>query len=99
MDNLTHTLTALMMSRCGLDKFVPRGGPVLLMLAANVPDIDVFPSLLDPVKYLFMHRGYTHSLAFSPLVALLPLLVVCLFSKTRPTWQGWLVSWAGVLSH
>jgi inner membrane protein len=99
MDNLTHTLTALMMSRCGLGKVLPRGGPVLLMLAANAPDIDIFPSLGDPVKYLAMHRGYTHSLAFSPLVALLPLLVVCLFTKTRPTWLAWVASWAGVLSH
>lgn len=99
MDNLTHTLTALMMSRCGLDKLVPRGGPVLLMLAANVPDIDIFPSLFEPVKYLSQHRGYTHALVLSPLVALLPLVVVCLFTKTRPTWLAWLASWAGVLSH
>ncbi len=99
MDNLTHTLTGLMMSRCGLGKTLPRGGPVLLMLAANVPDIDVFASLGNPVKYLEVHRGYTHSLALSPLVALLPLLVVCLFTKTRPTWQAWIASWLGVLSH
>jgi inner membrane protein len=100
MDNLSHTLAALMMSRCGLGKVLPaNGGPVLLMLAANVPDIDIFPSLGDPVKYIAMHRGYTHSLALSPLMALLPLLVVCLFTKTRPTWLAWLASWAAVLSH
>jgi membrane-bound metal-dependent hydrolase YbcI (DUF457 family) len=99
MDNLTHTLTALMMSRCGLGKVLPRGGPVLLMLAANIPDIDIFPSMLDPVKYLAQHRGYTHSLALSPLVALVPLVLVCLFTKTRPTWLAWLASWLGVLSH
>lgn len=99
MDNLTHTLTALMMSRSGMGKALPRGGAVLLMLAANVPDIDIFPSLGDPVTYLQLHRGYTHSLAFSPLVALIPLLAVCLFTKTRPTLVAWLASWAGVLSH
>ena len=99
MDNLAHTLTGLMMSRCGLGKTLPRGGPVLLMLAANVPDVDVFASLGNPVKYLEVHRGYTHAVAFSPLLALLPLLVVCLITKTRPTWLAWVASWAGVLSH
>ena len=100
MDNLTHTLTGLMMSRCGLGKSLPRwGGPVLLMLAANVPDIDVFASMGDGVKYLAVHRGYTHALALSPLVALLPLFAVCLFMRTRPTWQAWVASWAGVFSH
>jgi inner membrane protein len=99
MDNLTHTLTGLMMSRCGLGKALPRGGPLLLMLAANVPDIDVFAGLGDTVKYISVHRGYTHGLALTPLVALLPLLAVCLFTRTRPTWQAWVASWAGVVSH
>ena len=41
MDNVTHTLTGLMLARAGLGKSTQRGGALMLMLAANVPDIDV----------------------------------------------------------
>jgi inner membrane protein len=100
MDNLTHTLTGLMMSRVGMGKVLSKNaGPVLLMLAANTPDIDGLVGLGNAVRYISLHRGYPHALVFSPLVALLPLAVVCLFAKQKPTWQAWLVSWAGVLSH
>ncbi len=100
MDNLTHTLTALMMSRVGMGKVLPKNaGPVLLMLAANTPDLDGLVGLGNATRYISIHRGYPHALVLSPLVALPPLLVVCLFAKIRPTWQAWLVAWAGVLSH
>ena len=41
MDNLTHTLTGLMMARAGLAKPGQRGGALMIMLAANAPDMDV----------------------------------------------------------
>ena len=40
MDNLTHTLTGLALSRAGLNRYYARAG-LVLMLAANAPDIDV----------------------------------------------------------
>jgi inner membrane protein len=39
MDNLTHTLTGLMLSRAGLNRWHPRAS-LVLMLSANIPDID-----------------------------------------------------------
>ena len=46
MDNLTHTLTGLMMSRAGLDRGVPRTA-VLMMLAAVI--IGLTATMIGPV--------------------------------------------------
>lgn len=99
MDNLTHTLTGLMLSRAGLGKFAPHGTAILL-LAANAPDIDVISALSGSVAYLEHHRGWTHSLAAIPLMALLPVLVVRLFARRRFAWKrAFLVSVVGAASH
>jgi len=73
MDNITHTLVGLMLSRAGLDRG-EKGTPLMIMLAANAPDMDTYNFFIDNLEYLQVHRGYTHSLVFAPLVALIPLL-------------------------
>ena len=86
MDNITHSLVGLMLSRAGFDSSKTRsekGVPLMLMLAANAPDMDTYPFFSDSLKYLEIHRGYTHSLFFAPLVALVPLLLVKVFTRTR----------------
>lgn len=98
MDNLTHTLVGLMLSRCGLDRG-RKGTTAMLMLAANAPDIDTYPFFTNTLDYIDIHRGYTHSLAFAPLVALLPLALVAAITKTRPTLAGWASCILVVLSH
>jgi len=99
MDNLTHSLTGLMLSRAGLNRFYPRA-TLLLILAANVPDIDIVTIVRGPLYYFEQHRGITHSLAAMPVMALLPVLVVCAIGKSL---RGWAVAWAlsilGVASH
>jgi len=40
MDNLTHTLTGLALSQAGLNRWYARPG-LLLIVAANIPDIDI----------------------------------------------------------
>ena len=97
MDNVTHALTGLILARCGL----PRAGKysgVLMILAANAPDIDAVSLFGGPMTYLEYHRGYTHSLAFAPLMALLPVLILRL-AGVRFSLAGYLGSLAGVLSH
>lgn len=98
MDNLTHTLVGLMLSRCGLDRG-EKGTAAVMMLAANAPDIDAYPFFTDQLDYLEIHRGYTHALAFTPLVALLPLGVVWVFTKKRPSVYLWFTSILAILSH
>lgn len=85
MDNITHTLIGLMMSRAGGDRFSPYAAPVM-MLAANIPDLDVVSGAFGTLTYLDIHRGHTHAIAFLPLMALPPLLMVKLFAKGGFRW-------------
>lgn len=103
MDNLTHSLLGLTLSRAGLNRLAPRSG-WLLLLAANAPDIDTVAGLAGSTRYLGFHRGWTHSVVLAPVVALLPLAIWWLLArKLRPGVKQWLgayvVSLAGVASH
>ena len=99
MDNITHTLTGLMLSRAGLNRMSPRATAVVL-LAANAPDVDVVSALGGAASYLHYHRALTHSLAAIPLVALLPLLAVRLPARRPIAWKGaYIASLIGVASH
>ena len=94
MDNLTHTLVGLMLARTGLGKETPRAAG-LMMLAANAPDIDVISWFGGTPAYLDYHRGYTHALAFVPIVALLPMTLV----RAKFSWRVYAAAVIGVLSH
>jgi inner membrane protein len=99
MDNLTHSLTGLMLSRTGLNRFYPRS-TLVLVLAANVPDIDFVAIARGPLYYFEQHRGITHSIAAAPLMALLPVLVAGAIGKTMRGWAvAWCLSLIGVASH
>ena len=99
MDNLTHSLTGLLLSRAGLNRFYPRA-TLVLIVSANIPDIDVLAIARGPLYYFEQHRGITHSLAALPVMALLSALVGCAFGRTM---RGWLAAWGlaiiGVASH
>ena len=99
MDNLTHTLTGLALSRAGLNRYYAHAG-LLLMLAANVPDIDIITAPGGALTYFHYHRGLTHAIAMTPVMAVLPVLFVCAVSRS---WKGWraayLLSCVGVASH
>lgn len=99
MDNLTHSLTGLMLSRAGLNRFYPRA-TLLLILAANAPDADFVTIVRGPLYYFEQHRGITHSIAALPIMALLSVLVVCAIARSM---RGWLAAWGiamvGVASH
>jgi|SRR5580704_5688842 inner membrane protein len=99
MDNLTHSLTGLMLSQAGLNRFYPQA-TLLLIVSANIPDIDIVAIARGPLYYFEQHRGITHSIAALPVMALLSALVACAFARTM---RGWLVAWGiaciGVASH
>lgn len=99
MDNLTHTLTGLMLGRAGLNRFYPRADLVLI-LAANIPDIDIVNIVRGPLYYFEHHRGITHSIAAMPVMALLPVLIGCAVGRTMRGWgAAWAISVIGVASH
>lgn len=103
MDNLTHALSGVVLSRAGFNRFTPQAG-WLMVAAANVPDLEFVIGLKDSLLYLDLHRGPTHALAFAPLLALLPLpLWRWLARRARPGGREWagayICSLAAVLSH
>lgn len=103
MDNLTHTLCGIVLSRAGFNRLAPQAG-WLMVMASNVPDIEVATGLLNSTTYLDLHRGPTHALAFAPLMALAPLPVWWwLARRARPgrrEWAGaYLSSLAAVVIH
>ncbi|MEQ1885665.1 MAG: metal-dependent hydrolase [Bryobacteraceae bacterium] len=94
MENVTHTIVGLMMARAGLEKTTARGAG-MMMIAANLPDIDAYYWFTDRLRYLDHHRAFTHSLGFAPLMALVPMLLV----KAKFSWRVYFACLAGVLSH
>ncbi len=98
MDNVTHSLVGLMLARAGLNRG-EKGGAVMVVLAANVPDLDGYSFFTNSLRYLEQHRAYMHALAFVPLVALIPLLLVKLVTRTRITAWSYFACVVAVLSH
>jgi inner membrane protein len=97
MENVTHTLTGLMLARAGLNRFTPHAAWIMAV-AANVPDIDIVSALGGALNYLHWHRHFTHAIVTIPLTALLPVLVMRLFGPL-PWMRAWAISAVGVASH
>ncbi|MGH9530787.1 MAG: metal-dependent hydrolase, partial [Terriglobales bacterium] len=75
MEPLTHLLTGACMSRAGLNRATSLATAVLVV-SAEVPDVDVLMLLGGPVVGFAQHRGFTHTLAGAPFNAALALAVV-----------------------
>ena len=59
MDNLTHTLFAATLARTPLGR-AGRGTTAALVIASNLPDIDIITTSGGAISYLRWHRGPTH---------------------------------------
>ena len=69
MDNLTHTLTGLALAQSGLGR-TSRGATAAVIVASNLPDIDLLFGLGGPATYLQHHRDLSHSVVGAPLLAI-----------------------------
>ena len=99
MDNITHSLTGLLLNRAGLERLTPRAAWILL-LAANAPDIDVVSAFGGSLNYLHYHRHFTHTLVMLPVLPLLCVLAVRLVSRKPVNWAGaYVIAFIGVASH
>lgn len=109
MDNLTHTLLGAALARAGLNRMVPHAA-ITLMVAANLPDIDIVSGFWGNLAYLDVHRGITHSIVGVIALAFLLAWLVLLFEKraarkkssgTSPPgfWPMFLVYLIGTGSH
>ncbi|MGF7152564.1 metal-dependent hydrolase [Novosphingobium gossypii] len=111
MDNLTHSLMGWALAETGLKRRT-RKGLAACVLAANMPDIDVFFGCA-PWEPLATHRGFTHGLVggvllMPPLLALLLWLLDrwqvsrgALFRSGLPMRFGWLLAlcYLGAITH
>jgi inner membrane protein len=107
MDNLCHTLLGAALGEAGL-KSRTRFGNATLMIAANLPDVDVlaFATTIPPVSF---RRGWTHGVLAQ---ALLPIALTLVIVALSRVWGGrrgsgpaaraaslLALSYIGVLSH
>ena len=100
VDNLTHTLTGLMISRCGISDNKARGTALTAMIAANVPDIDVLWSgLPGGSSYFEYHRGITHSFVMAPILAAACCAIAKYTRQASINVRLFAVAVLGVLSH
>jgi inner membrane protein len=88
MDNVTHSLVGLMLAR------VSGKSAAMMVIAANLPDVDIASWAGGTLTYLEVHRGVAHSFVAAPLLA----LILILLFRDR-TWQSYLACLIGVLSH
>jgi len=85
MDNITHTLLGAALSRAGLNQKM-RHATVTLMIAANLPDVDVVTGAWGSLAYLKYHRGITHSMV--GVTALGLILAGIVFLLERRSWSN-----------
>ena len=106
MDPICHTLVGASLAATGL-KNRTRFGTATLIIAANLPDIDVAAHFWGNVASYEFRRGWTHGL---PAMVILPLLLAGLMFALSRAWPPragprvslrWLLllSAVGVLSH
>jgi inner membrane protein len=77
LDNLTHSLVGLTAAKGGLERLSP-GATVLCVLAANAPDADIVVLLFgDRWDFLQHHRGITHAIVGTAVLAVLLPLIFC----------------------
>ena len=104
MDNICHTLVGALCAEAGL-KTRTRFANATLMIAANLPDIDVAVFATGTSSVAF-RRGITHGVLAQACLPPLLALTMWLVAKRRisvgpPAHVGWLIalSYIGVLSH
>lgn len=106
MDNLCHTLVGAAIGEAGLKARTRFGNPIL-MIAANLPDIDVL-AFATSTPAVALRRGWTHGVVAQALLPIVLTGLVLLVDRLRPPRPGsvraraapvLLLSYVGVLSH
>jgi inner membrane protein len=101
MDTLTHAVLGAALGRVCFGQKLGWRAVAVGVIAAELPDADTFiRSAHDPLLEVEYHRHFTHSLAFSPVIALLATLPWLARARFRPQWRDfWLCAWLASLSH
>lgn len=103
MDNLTHGLLGLAVGslrRPDGDALVTRTGPATVwssVIAAELPDLDIFYGRGNPLAEFQYHRGITHSFLLAPVVAAVATALTKLVFRKARLGPVYLFSLASVL--
>ena len=106
MDNVCHTLVGAAMGEAGLKQTTRYGMPVLIV-AANLPDVDVL-GFASGLPIVALRRGWTHGVLAQAVLPALLVGCVLLVDRFRQPRHGsapalavplLVLSYAGVLSH
>lgn len=101
MDTLTHALSGMLLAQVSHrpgGQVPARAHIMACAAAAAFPDVDYVLMLVDPMGFLNLHRGPTHSLVLLPLWA--ALLALPLGRILKLTWRTCVTACAlGLLAH
>jgi inner membrane protein len=98
MDTVTHGIAGSVFARTVTSRPGARAALLFGLVAGMLPDIDiVFAS--DRLSYLRIHRGWTHSFVYLPLLALGVALVARLVFRRARLAVLWLFAAVGLASH
>jgi len=95
MDTLTHIVLGACIGEAIAGKHIGKKALLIGALAQNIPDIDFLATFWLPTSGdLLAHRGFTHSILFTMLIApLLALLSKHLFHDERMSLKRWVLFW------
>ncbi|HYR86217.1 MAG TPA: metal-dependent hydrolase [Terriglobia bacterium] len=96
MFNSTHTFVGLALARTSPHRWVPYL-TVTAIIAANLPDIEIFTGLAGTPTYIQYHRGITHTFIGIPILSLALALGIYVFSGNF--WRTFLVSLLVMATH
>ena len=94
MDTLTHALSGALLARATEpkrprpDQLPQRTRMWTGFVAAAFPDSDFVTRFIDPLTYLTVHRGITHSVIMLPLWSLLLALLFMLLVRGKYSWRA-----------
>jgi len=84
VDNLTHTLTGVLLGRAGL-KRLTRRATAALVISSNLPDIDSFVAPLWGEPSIVAHRGFTHGLGGLVTLPFVTAAIILIWERLRPS--------------
>ncbi len=102
MDSLTQIVLGASVGEAVLGKKVGNKAILWGAIAGTIPDLDVFVGrFFSEVDNLLIHRGFSHSIAFSILCApVLAWIIHKIHKKSAATYKDWVkLAFLGLLTH
>ena len=102
MDSLTQATLGAVIGEILLGKKIGNKGAVLGAIIATIPDLDVaLLPFYSNIEKISIHRGFSHSILFSFIGALLIALILSKIKWTRQVsyLRLWVFSWLALFTH